>query len=609
MPEIRVQVLYDFEYTTKEGREVWMREGERLYLIKKTNPDWWQVLRNSERRPFYVPSAYVEEVHPKKTKNSFRSNRLDEVEPRTSECDAGERSRPYLNGRGKKLEEGHRATIKQLQQHHQRLSAASQERRLEESRQRRRRGADYEIASLLPQVSLSHRGRGGDTDGSADKEEDNTPIRRETSGSVVDQRDIRGRHSSSRFRGRRIVDEEEDYRFVEGGEGEEDRGRQGRSASLDHLRRRLPARGRTTAREATGARSGEVSSCDDEEEEAPEEEIRLPRPRPSAFASPARGVAALMGNSHGSRSEDSGGLGKLGRSSGRKSAKGSQGTKKQQKKKEGDELLPVPLAFRNLVYQDDEGVVDYAQEAGVDERDSTAARADENSAEVSEVAAHSASTLHTPSSPSPANTTLPRLLRPPTSPLRARSSPSTPTLPTATAHHHHHHQRSGTPPPSSSPSSAASSASSSPTYVSAAPFPETTPPPAVAALPPPRRPTSSTSTTSVGGGSSSLVPPPSPTPGQQAVRQLANGWAEYCDASGRTFFHNEGSGEKSWKPPRRRARKEDTTDGSRSCSSSPLAETDDTTSRAITIPAGWRESYDSSMEQSCYVNLVTGAKQ
>ncbi|KAG8240332.1 hypothetical protein J437_LFUL000807 [Ladona fulva] len=79
MPEVRVQVLYDFEYTTKEGREIWMKEGERLYLIQKTNDDWWQVLRNSERRPFYVPAAYVEEVQPKKTKTSFRSTRLNEV--------------------------------------------------------------------------------------------------------------------------------------------------------------------------------------------------------------------------------------------------------------------------------------------------------------------------------------------------------------------------------------------------------------------------------------------------------------------------------------------------------------------------------------------------
>jgi hypothetical protein len=38
-----VVVSYDFEYSTEEGKRVWMKEGEVLLLLAKTNNDWWQV--------------------------------------------------------------------------------------------------------------------------------------------------------------------------------------------------------------------------------------------------------------------------------------------------------------------------------------------------------------------------------------------------------------------------------------------------------------------------------------------------------------------------------------------------------------------------------------
>ena len=41
--EVFVVVSYDFEYVTEEGKEVWMKEGEVLLLLCKTNNDWWQV--------------------------------------------------------------------------------------------------------------------------------------------------------------------------------------------------------------------------------------------------------------------------------------------------------------------------------------------------------------------------------------------------------------------------------------------------------------------------------------------------------------------------------------------------------------------------------------
>ncbi|XP_073992198.1 rho GTPase-activating protein 12-like isoform X2 [Rhodnius prolixus] len=60
--DTNVEVLYDFEYSTKEGQKISIREGEKLLLLKKTNEDWWQVIRSNGRRPFYVPSTYVREL-------------------------------------------------------------------------------------------------------------------------------------------------------------------------------------------------------------------------------------------------------------------------------------------------------------------------------------------------------------------------------------------------------------------------------------------------------------------------------------------------------------------------------------------------------------------
>ena len=42
--DVFVMVNYDFEYITEEGKEIWMKEGEILLLLSKTNGDWWQVI-------------------------------------------------------------------------------------------------------------------------------------------------------------------------------------------------------------------------------------------------------------------------------------------------------------------------------------------------------------------------------------------------------------------------------------------------------------------------------------------------------------------------------------------------------------------------------------
>ncbi|XP_052123932.1 rho GTPase-activating protein 12 isoform X2 [Frankliniella occidentalis] len=82
-PEQVVRVLYNFEYS-KDGRNVWMKEGEALSLLKKTNPDWWQVLRSNERKPFYVPAAYVEEVGIEKPEKKHDLANIPKSETRKS---------------------------------------------------------------------------------------------------------------------------------------------------------------------------------------------------------------------------------------------------------------------------------------------------------------------------------------------------------------------------------------------------------------------------------------------------------------------------------------------------------------------------------------------
>jgi hypothetical protein len=59
--DVQLRVLYDFEYVGKDERKIRIQEGEKLFLIKKTNADWWQVIRSSSERPFFVPAAYVQE--------------------------------------------------------------------------------------------------------------------------------------------------------------------------------------------------------------------------------------------------------------------------------------------------------------------------------------------------------------------------------------------------------------------------------------------------------------------------------------------------------------------------------------------------------------------
>ncbi|XP_049847228.1 rho GTPase-activating protein 12-like isoform X1 [Schistocerca gregaria] len=73
--DVHLRVLYSFNYETKGGRKISINEGEKLFLIRKTNADWWQVIRNSSERPFFVPASYVEEIkYDENKKDSSKSH-------------------------------------------------------------------------------------------------------------------------------------------------------------------------------------------------------------------------------------------------------------------------------------------------------------------------------------------------------------------------------------------------------------------------------------------------------------------------------------------------------------------------------------------------------
>nr|XP_033787377.1 rho GTPase-activating protein 12 isoform X2 [Geotrypetes seraphini] len=58
---VYIEVEYDYEYEAKEKKIV-IKQGEKYILLKKTNEDWWQVRKDENSKPFYVPAQYVKEV-------------------------------------------------------------------------------------------------------------------------------------------------------------------------------------------------------------------------------------------------------------------------------------------------------------------------------------------------------------------------------------------------------------------------------------------------------------------------------------------------------------------------------------------------------------------
>lgn len=61
-----VRVEYDYQYKANDGRSVNITEGQEFILVKKSNSDWWQVVDRDQKKPLYVPAAYVKELQQKR---------------------------------------------------------------------------------------------------------------------------------------------------------------------------------------------------------------------------------------------------------------------------------------------------------------------------------------------------------------------------------------------------------------------------------------------------------------------------------------------------------------------------------------------------------------
>ena len=56
-----VEALYPYSYEAGDGRVISFSAGDRFTLLSKTNGDWWQVRKGSEK-PMYVPATYMKEI-------------------------------------------------------------------------------------------------------------------------------------------------------------------------------------------------------------------------------------------------------------------------------------------------------------------------------------------------------------------------------------------------------------------------------------------------------------------------------------------------------------------------------------------------------------------
>ncbi|XP_029282118.1 rho GTPase-activating protein 27-like [Cottoperca gobio] len=57
-----VLVEFQYEYPGRDGALVSIKPNERYVLLAKTNDHWWQVRRDRNSKPFYIPAKYVKEL-------------------------------------------------------------------------------------------------------------------------------------------------------------------------------------------------------------------------------------------------------------------------------------------------------------------------------------------------------------------------------------------------------------------------------------------------------------------------------------------------------------------------------------------------------------------
>ncbi|XP_053367368.1 rho GTPase-activating protein 12 isoform X4 [Clarias gariepinus] len=64
-----VLVNFQYEYTTRDGRNVSIKPNERYVLVARTNDHWWHVRKDEATKPFFIPAQYVT-VLPSENKTS-----------------------------------------------------------------------------------------------------------------------------------------------------------------------------------------------------------------------------------------------------------------------------------------------------------------------------------------------------------------------------------------------------------------------------------------------------------------------------------------------------------------------------------------------------------
>lgn len=56
-----VEVLYNYDYNTAEGRHIVIHRGDVFNLLAKSTSEWWKVRRGANDK-FYVPATYVKVI-------------------------------------------------------------------------------------------------------------------------------------------------------------------------------------------------------------------------------------------------------------------------------------------------------------------------------------------------------------------------------------------------------------------------------------------------------------------------------------------------------------------------------------------------------------------
>ena len=65
MSEDSVEVMFDYEYSLSDGKQISITKGDTFTLLAKSTDEWWKVIKDNKK--IYVPANYVREVTSAKT--------------------------------------------------------------------------------------------------------------------------------------------------------------------------------------------------------------------------------------------------------------------------------------------------------------------------------------------------------------------------------------------------------------------------------------------------------------------------------------------------------------------------------------------------------------